>query len=167
MAVLYGATVYRTDGNPLNYLQDQIGKNSQAFTSGDTVGLGQAGLIVASVVSSIVGVVAKTATMASDNQTVAKVAPLYVPVDPSTLFLMGTNSDLTSNVVNNGTYYKLTGTTGAIQVDVASGVQTTTSRIVEIVEVDPRKIGGTGSGSGLRECVVRFVKTPFYNLNTG
>ncbi len=58
-----------------------------------------------------------------------------------------------------GTYYKLTAnTTGTVQVDVANGAQTTTSRVVMIKSVDPQGIGGTGAGSGLRQCVVVFVK---------
>ena len=163
MAILYGAQVYQELGNPSNARYDEIGNNSEAFTTGDPVVQTTSGLAVASATSVIAGVALKTVTMASDNETVAKVSPGIVPSE-NTVFLMGTNSDLTSNVVDIGTYYKLTGSTGTIQVDVTSGVQTTTSRIVEIVKVDPRNIGGTGSGSGLRECLVRFVKTPVLNV---
>lgn len=171
MAVINGASPLEMDGNPLNYHSDAIGNNSEVFASGDIVSISGAAssktLGVAAAVSSIVGVVAKTATMTSTNKTVAKVQPLYVPASPETLFLMGSNADFTSTLADAGTYYKLTGATGAQQVDQSSGVQTTTSRIVEIVEVDPFNDGGTGSGSGLRKVVVRFVKTPWYNLNTG
>ena len=101
--------------------------------------------------------------MASDNETVAKVTPGYIPAE-GTVFLMGSNGDFTGNATDAGAYYKLAGATGAVQVDQSSGVQTTTSRIVEIVKVDPRGIGGTGAGSGLREVLVRFVKTPVLNV---
>jgi len=164
MAILYGAQVWQEKSNASNARYDVVGKNSEVFTSNDIVTIdGTNGLKVAGATDVVNGVVLKTATMASDNQTVAKVTPAYVPAE-DTVFLMGTNSDLTGNVSDPGDYYKLTGTTGAQQVDVTSGVQTTTSRIVEIVKVDPRNIGGTGSGSGLRECLVRFVKTPVLNV---
>ncbi len=101
--------------------------------------------------------------MASDNQTVAKIAPAYIPAE-DTVFFMYTNADLTGNATNGGTYYGLTGATGAVVVDVTSGVTATTSRQVEIVQVDPYNKGGTGSGSGLRQCLVRFFRTPTRNV---
>lgn len=164
MSVIYGASVYNENRNGSDFQYDAIGKNSEVFTTGDVVTISSGVLKVAGATDVVSGVVAKTATMTSDNQTVAKVAPGYVPADPGTIFLMGTNGDMTGNATDPGTYYKLTGTTGAQQVDQASGVTTTTSRIVEIVQVDPRNIGGTGSGSGLREVLVRFVKTPQLNV---
>lgn len=142
---------------------DIIGNNSEVFTAGDVVTTSGGDLVVASATSVVFGAVIKTATMTSDNETVAKVCPAVIPPE-NTVFLMGTNADLSGNDTDVGTYYKLTGATGAQQVDVTSGVTTTTSRIVEIVKVDPRNIGGTGSGSGLRECLVRFVKTPILNV---
>lgn len=163
-ATLYGARVFRVPAEgTINYQKDAFGKNSEVFAENDIVGLTSGDLAVQTTTS--VGVVTKTQTMASDNVTVAKVAPLYIPLYPSTLFLMGTNSDLTSNATDAGTYYKITGATGAQQVDVAAGAQTTTQRSVEIVQVDPFDIGGTGAGSGLRMCVVRFLKTPYYNIS--
>ena len=164
MAILYGAQVYQETGNPSNLRYDVIGNNSEVFTANDVVSTSGGDLIVAGATDVVYGAVAKTQTMTSDNETVAKVCPGFVDALPSTIFLMGSNGDFTGNATDVGTYYKLTGTTGAQQVDQASGVQTTTSRIVEIVKVDPRNIGGTGSGSGLREVLVRFVKTPFLNV---
>lgn len=160
---LFGAQVYQELGNPSNARYDIIGNNSEVFTANDIVSTSGNDLIVAGATDVIFGVTLKTATMTSDNETVAKVCPSVVPAE-NTVFLMGTNSDLTGNATDDGNYYKLTGTTGAQQVDVASGVTTTTSRIVEIVKVDPRNIGGTGAGSGLREVLVRFVKTPVLNV---
>jgi hypothetical protein len=76
---------------------------------------------------------------------------------------MGTNSDLTDNATNYGTFYSVTGSTGAQLVDTNGGVKTTTSRQVMIVKVDPRGVGGSGSGSGLREVLVKFVRIPEFN----
>lgn len=164
MAVIYGASVFQESGNASNLRYDVIGNNSEVFTKGDLVTTSGGDLVVASATSVIFGVVAKTQTMASDNETVAKVCPAFVDPSPDTIFLMGSNGDFSGNDTDVGTYYKITGATGAQQVDQASGVQTTTSRVVEIVKVDPRGIGGTGAGSGLREVLVRFVKTPFLNV---
>lgn len=163
MAVLYGAQVFNELGNASNARYDIIGNNSEVFTKNDIVSTSGGDLIVAGVTDVVFGVVLKTATMTSDNETVAKVCPAVVPAE-NTVFLMGANGDFAGNATDCGTYYKLAGATGAQQVDQASGAQTTTSRIVEIVKVDPRGLGGTGSGSGLREVLVRFVKTPVLNV---
>ncbi len=165
--IIYGATVVQTKGNESQVRYDFIGNNSEAFTAGDPVTQNSGDLEVAGTTETVLGVAVKTQTMTSDNETVAKVTPGWIPADFDTIFLMGTNSDLTGNATDGGTYYKLTAaTTGTLQVDVTSGVQTTTSRVVEIVKVDPFNVGGTGSGSGLRQCYVRFVKTPGINIAT-
>ena len=162
MAVLYGAKLWqesRCNGTDLRY--DTIGKNSEVFADGDPVTIASGVLkVVAAATDPIVGVVEKKQTMTSDNQTVAKVYPGFTPSFDGTIFLMGTNSDLTGNATNDATYYGLTGSTGAVQVNVSSGVTTTSSAQVEIVKVDPRNIGGSGSGSGLREVLVKFIRTP-------
>lgn len=159
--VIYGAEVFAAGRNGINFNYDIIGKNSEVMTVGDPLKYASGVLAVAGTTDSIAGIAVKTATMASDNQTVAKVAPGYIPTEEDTQFLMGTNSDLTGNATDVGTYYKLTtGTSGAVQVDVTSGVQTTTARVVMIKQVDPFNEGGTGAGSGLRQCVVVFVRKP-------
>ncbi len=163
MATLYGAKVFQELNNESNARYDIIGNNSEVFTSGDVVSTSGGDLIVAGATDVVFGVTTKTQTLASDNETVAKVCPPVIPAE-GTVFLMGSNGDFAGNATDVGTYYKLTGATGAQQVDQASGVQTTTSRVVEIVKVDPRNIGGTGAGSGLREVLVRFVKTPVLNV---
>lgn len=162
MAVLSGAVVWSENRNESDLYYDSFGKNSEVFASGDLVQLTSGLLNVGTV--TVVGVAAKTATMTSTNQTVAKVQPAYTPISDSTLLLMGTNSDLTGNATDPGTYYSVTGATGAQKVDVTKGVTTSSLRVVEIVQVDPRNIGGTGSGSGLREVLVRIVKTPYTNV---
>jgi hypothetical protein len=157
--VLYGAQPWNPNDEELDLNYDAIGKNSEAFTVYDPVTYSSGKLVVAGTTNGVAGVVAQTVTMTSTNETVAKVQPGYVPVSEDTVFLMGTNSDLTGNATDVGTFYKLTAaTTGTVQVDVANGVQTTTNRVVMIKQVDPQNIGGTGSGSGLRQALVVFVK---------
>jgi hypothetical protein len=94
--------------------------------------------------------------MASNNTTVGLVTPAFIPLDQSYEFLMGTNADLAE--INVGTYYNITGTTGAQQVDVAGGATTGTSAIVVLTAVDPNQLGGTGAGSGLRQGVFKFIR---------
>lgn len=157
--IIYGAQPWNPNDEEMDINYDVIGQNSQAFTLYDPVTYASGVLDVAGTTNAVVGVAMKTDTMSSDNQTVAKVTPGYVPVSEDIVFFMGTNADLTGNATDPGTYYKLTtGTSGAVQVDVASGVQTTSSRVVMIKQVDPQGLGGTGSGSGLRQCLVIFVK---------
>ncbi len=162
--IIYGATVDQEGRNESDFRYDVIGNNSEVFTSGDPVTISSGDLQVAGATDPITGVVVKTQTMTSDNETVAKVKPAYIPVSDSTIFLMGTNADLTGNNTDGGTYYKLVGTTGIVQVDVSAATATGSARVVEIVKVDPFNEGGTGSGSGLRKCLVRFVKTPYTNV---
>jgi hypothetical protein len=169
-AVIKGAVVYQEARNESDYRYDILGKNSEVFTGPDASHFGGDLVQVSSGVlkvgtSAVVGVIAKTATMSSTNQTAAKVYPAFIPVAPDTIFLMGTNADLTGNATDGGTYYGVTGATGNQQVDVTTGVRTGSARTVEIVKVDPFNIGGTGSGSGLRQVLVRIVNTPYSNVN--
>ncbi len=159
--VLYGAQPWNPTDEEIDLNYDAIGKNSEAFTSYDPVTYSSGVLVVAGTTNAVAGIVAQTVTMTSTNAGTsgARVQPGYIPVSEDTYFLMGTNSDLTGNATDVGTYYKLTAnTTGTVQVDVANSAQTTTSRVVMIKSVDPQGIGGTGAGSGLRQCVVVFVK---------
>ena len=156
---IYGAEIFKSPTREVNYDGGKvIGANSEVFAYGDIVTITSGYLDVAARDSQVYGVVVKTQTMASDNQTVAKVKPSVLVPEQDYEFLMGTNSDLA--VTNVGTYYMLTGTTGAMQVDVSAGAVTAASRIVECTAVDPLNEGGTGSGSGLRQGLFRFVK-PF------
>ncbi len=159
-----GARVRQNGNLETNIRYDSIGKNSEVFAVNDVLTIAS-GLVkvVAAATDPILGVATKTQTMASDNQTVAKISPGYIPAE-DTVFFMYTNADLTDNATNGGTYYGLTGATGAVVVDVVSGVTSTTSRQVEIVKVDPENIGGTGSGSGLRQVLVKFFRTPTRNV---
>lgn len=132
----YGATFKGTRGNEQDYLYGIIGKNSEAFTEQDLLTTGATGLEVAAAGEVIMGVAAKSQTMASDNQTVAKVEPAYIPVSQEDIYVMGANAAL-SKLASPGAYYNITGATGAQQIDVAGGVTTGASRVVQIVEVDP------------------------------
>ena len=143
---IYGAEVFRTsDGSgTVNVSYDALGKNSEVIAVGDIVGLASGLLLVTT--ATMIGVAVKTQTLTSDNQTVAKVKPGYVPITDDTLFLMGANSDLTVATAP-GTYYPITGATGTQQIDVDGGVSTGATRNVEIVQVDPFNEGGTMLGS--------------------
>lgn len=158
-AVLYGAQVWQTYGNPINYRNDYLGADSEAFNVGDVVSVNgdTAGVlaVVDAATEAIAGVSVKAATMAATNDSTYHP---YIAADLDTVWLMGTNSDLTDNETDGGTFYGLTGLPGAIQVNVSAGVTTTTSRQVMIVKVDPYGIGGTGSGSGKRQVLVKFVR---------
>ena len=160
MATLYGAKLWQEaygQGSP-DYRYDIIGNNSEDFDTGDPVSINTTNeLIVTTGTLAVVGVAVKDQTLASDNETVGLVTPAFIPSEDH-VWLMGTNSDLTSNATDYGKYYKLTGASGLVQVDVSSGVQDDNDRHVMIVKVDPRGIGGTGSGSGVREVLVKFIK---------
>lgn len=155
---LFGAQLIQEGRNESDYRYDTIGANSTTFAVGDPVSLSSGTLIVATATSNVVGVCAKAVVTTSNNQTVAKVTVPFIPISESSIFLMGANGSFTGNATDGGTYYKITGTTGAVQVDQASGVQTTTSRVVEIVKVDPQ------NASDLTQVAVRFVKTPYENV---
>jgi hypothetical protein len=164
---LYGAFVGKIPTNEQNLSYDVIGKNSEVFTYGDVVTVDAAhGAKVAGATDTVYGAYAgSTQTMSATNETVAFVKPAIVPIDQDMEFLMGTNADL-SVLTGPSTYFKLTGTTGVQQVDVTSGAQTTTSRVVMCTKVDPNGIGGTGSGSGLRQGLFKFVKVFNVKSNT-
>ena len=161
-----GASLYQTLGNASNIRYDIIGKTSEVIAVGDPLTISSGVLkVVSATTDPIVGVAAAASTAAQNDGT-RYVA--YVPTDDTCIWLMGCVADLTDNKTNGGTIYSLcsasTGSlssaTGAVQVDVTAGVKTTTSMQVEIIKVDPRGIGGSGANSGLREVLVKFVRTP-------
>lgn len=161
MAIIYGLTEIQTTQNESYLRYDSLGADSAVFAVGDPVSIQSGSLSVATATQTIVGVAVKAATMPSTND--ATYVP-FIPIQIDSIYLMGTNADLTDNETDGGTYYKITGTTGVVQVDVVSGVQTGASRIVEIIKVDPFNQGGSGSGSGKRVVYVRVVKTPYMNV---
>lgn len=152
--------------NAQNLAHNLIGKNSEVFAIGDILTLGTDGIYVAGATDSIIGVAAEAATMTATNETVKLYKPAYIPIDQDTEFLMGTNSDM-SALTSVGAYYSLVaGGTGAQQVDTNGGAKTTTNRVVICTAVDPNGIGGTGSGSGLRQGLFKFVKVFNVKSNT-
>jgi hypothetical protein len=163
---IYGAQLYQTSGNPSNIRYDILGKDSEVFTVGDPLTISSGVLKVVSVATDpIVGIAAKTVTMPATNDTVY--VP-YIPVDDTQVWLMGCIADATDNETNGGIYYKLctsatatyTAPTGVVVVDITAGAQTTTGIQVMVLKVDPRGIGGSGANSGLREVLVKFMRTP-------
>lgn len=165
-ATLYGARLWQSpDNTPYNLRYDIIGNNSEAFAANDIVSINSTNELVVST-AKIVGVVVKSQTMDSDNETVDKTCPGFIPIHHEQVWLMGTNSDLTDNATDVGKYYMITGATGAQQVDVDSGNSTTLTEVnVGIVKVDPYNEGGSGSGSGLRKCLVRFLHTIYQTFD--
>ena len=166
MAVIYGASVEKSPTNGVNIQYDIVGANSAAFTVGDPITISSGQAIVAGNSDTVVGIAVKTQTMTSTNATVAKVTPGYIPVDNDTIFLMGTNTDLTNTATDFGAYCSLTAnTTATVQVNSSNIVRTGSDRVVSIEQVDPFNEGGSCSGSGLRTVLVRFVKTPYTNIS--
>lgn len=161
-ATIFGAHTRKSPTKEQNYSYGVLGKNSTVFNENDIVAVDAAhGMIVAPVTTPVLGVIAKTQTMSSTNETVAKVQPAFVPIDQDYEFLMGTNADL-SPLTSPTAYFNLTGTTGAQQVDVAGGATTGTAAIVMCTKVDPNNIGGTGAGSGLRQGLFKFIRVLNY-----
>jgi hypothetical protein len=155
---LYGAKLYESPNNETNYRYDVLGTASEVFAVGDIVGMASGTLeVIDAATDPIAGVAAKVATMPSPNTATYEA---FIPADENYVFLMGCNAALTDNKTNYGTFYGITGATGVQQVDVTSGVTTTTSRQVMIVKVDPNNVGGT---DGLKQCLVKFVRIPQFN----
>lgn len=161
-ATLYGAQLAQAPGNAVNARYDMIGVSSDVVKAGDIMSMQSGNIGVVSAATQAVAGVAITPATAAQNDGSTKYIG-FIPADENYVWLMGTNSDLTDNATDYGTFYGITGGTGAQQVNVSGGVTTTTSRQVMIVKVDPFNVGGTGSGSGLRQCLVKFVRVPEFN----
>lgn len=110
---------FYTDPNLLGVGPPVIGKNSEAFAYADPVNIDSNGwLVVAPAGERILGWCLETVTMAATNQTVAKVKPKYVP---ALGVLMQITADQTCTQTDVGAYADITGTTGAINVNLAAG----------------------------------------------
>ena len=97
-----------------------LGLNSAAFAVADPVTVDANGfLIVATAGDRVLGFSVDAVTMASDNQTVAKVKPKFIPANQGVL--MQYTSDQACTQTDVGAYANLTGTTGAIQIDLVAG----------------------------------------------
>ena|SRR3990167_10906885 len=153
---IYGAELFKSPNLGENYDSSFIGTNSEVITRGAPLSLVGGFVIVNSGTMSTVGVATATATMSATNQTVARVKPSFIPIDQEYDFLMGTNADISAT--NVGVYYQLTGTSTTIQVDITYGATTGSSRLVVCSKADPLNEGGTGSGSGARQGLFKFVR---------
>lgn len=161
MATLYGARLWQAPEESVNARYDMLGQSSEVIAAGDILNMESGNIEVADAATDAIAGVAITPSTAAQNDGTKYIG--YIPADENYVWLMGTNSDLTDNATDFGTFYAITGATGAQQVNVSGSVTTTTSRQVMIVKVDPRGIGGTGAASGLRECLVKFVRIPQFN----
>ena len=163
-SIIYGMQPYGFQNLEQNMESYAVGKNSEVFAVFDPVTYTNGTIAVAGTTNSIMGVAMKAQTMSSTNNGAANVTPLTVPVDETTVFLMGGGNSATTGfnlIADVGTYWKLTGTTGSVQVDIGAGVQTTTNRNVMIVKVDPLNEGTTGSTSaGDHKVLVKVVRRP-------
>src|SRR3990167_5280236 len=128
-----------TGGTPV------IGANSVTFSQGDPVLISATGFLeLATAGSKIHGWCLEDSVMASDNQTVAKVTPLYLN-ERNVRMIMESDIDCTQTDV--GAYADIKGTTsGAFQVDLLAGA--TGSLLVEAF--DPY---GTSTNTQVVVCV--------------
>ena len=163
--LVYGLSLAEATTMDDNFEYDVLGTNSAAFTLGDPITVASNLALVAGNSDAVIGFAVKTQTMTSTNVGTANVQPGYHPIQENELYLMGTNTDLTSTAANFGQYCNLTAnTTGTVQVNASNLARTGADRVVQIVTVDPFNEGGTGAGSGLRTVLVRVVKTPYSNV---
>lgn len=148
LAFLYGAANIRSyEGAP--DLEYRIGANSAQFTKGDIVTFSSGFLAVASADSRPVGICDLSATMTSNNQTVAKQEVPFIPASDELLFEMDFN-DSSAVEGDIGSFYQLTGTTGAMLVN--RSTKSATVGPVVLVKLDPR-----GEGSAVRG-LFKFAK---------
>lgn len=96
-----------------------IGKNSEAFAKADPVTIDANGfLIVATAGDRILGWCLQDVTMSASNQTVAKVKPAYVPALGVQMQITADQACVQTDV---GAYADISGTTGAINVNLSAG----------------------------------------------
>ena len=124
-------------------LEHHIGTNSAEFNVNDVVDLTSGFLsVLGATTDRPLGICQKKVTMASDNQTVAKVTVPFIPLTVDDEFEM--DFDAAAALANQGQYFQFnTGGTGAQTIDLASASDTVGQ--VMLVKLDPR-----GEGSTLR-----------------
>lgn len=140
---MVGAKLSRSVSGITQRLDHIIGTNSAVFAIGDVVDItsGFVSVIGAST-DRPYGICQQKITMASDNQTVAKVKVPVIPLTTDDEFEMDFDAD--AALANQGQFFPLnTGGTGAQTVDLASASDTVGQ--VMLVKLDPR-----GEGSVLR-----------------
>lgn len=101
-------------------LQSHIGANSEVFASADPVAIDADGfLIVATAGIKVLGYATDDVTMTSTNESVAKVKVNYVPAVHGVQ--MQYTADQACTDTDLGAYADLSGTTGAIAINLAAG----------------------------------------------
>ena len=114
------------------------GLNSAVFAKADPVTIDSNGyLIYATAGTKVLGFSLDDVTMASDNNTVAKVRVNYIPAIPGVQ--MQYTSDQACTQTDIGAYADLVGTTGATQINLAAGA----AGMFYVKDFDPNQDGST------------------------
>ena len=141
---IYGASLMKSPTNETNFAYETA-TTSLTTVVGDLLSLSSGLLILGtSAPTRIVGICSQAVTTA-----VAGTKLAYTPIDQDYEFLMGSSSALTQAAV--GQYAKLTGTTGAMQVDQGTLNAAPAGLQVVITKIDPLNEGD------LSKCLVKFV----------
>lgn len=129
-----------------------IGKNSEVFTIMDPVTVDSNGFLAfATAGTKVIGHMNETITMASDNQTVAKVKPKYTPAEGVVILA---EADQAWTQTDIGAYADIVGSTGSVNVNFAAGA----SGQYYVLEGDPL---GTGSTTQVAVTVAEPQKLAF------
>ena len=141
---MYGAKLSRPKGGFAEPLDHLIGTNSAVFNIGDVVDITSGFLSVLGATSDRpFGICKQKVTMASDNQTVAKVLVPFVPLENSMEFEMDLDED--GALANVGQFFTFTtGGTGVQTIDFSSASDTVGQ--VVLVKLDPRGEGSVTRG---------------------
>ena len=123
----------------VSIMADIIGANSAAFKPADPVSIDADGcLIVATAGDKVLGYACDDITMVAANETTPKVRPNYIPAVPGVL--MQYPSDQAGVLADDvGEYADLSGTTGAITMNLTAGA---TGQFL-IRQIDPENEGDT------------------------
>lgn len=127
----------RSDNCSAGIIKTPIAKNSEVFAKADPVTIDSSGwLTVATAGDKVFGYSTEDFTAASDNQTVAKKSPKCVDVRKCQMVYTSDQACVQTDV---GAYADLTGTTGAIQMNLSAG---STGQFL-VIDFDPDKDGST------------------------
>ncbi len=138
---MYGANFikFAHDEAPLGYA---IGTNSEVFKKGDIISEASGYATLNTGNLNPLGIVNTDKTMASNNETVAKVQVPYIPATTDMTFEM--DFDSAETAAYQGYLYQLTGTVGAQKV--SQSTHSATVGVVKLVKLDPRNEGSTTRG---------------------
>lgn len=127
----------RSDSIGSGIIKTPIAKNSEVFAKADPVSIDSDGwLIVSTAGAKVLGYSTEAFTAASDNQTVAKKFPKCVDVRKCQMVYTSDQACVQTDI---GAYADLTGTTGAIQMNLSAGA---TGQFL-VIDFDPDKDGST------------------------